>query len=49
MFGLYERSLKALSGFYNLVVMVTFPWQLLVQKGKENLKMAILSLLFKSK
>ncbi len=37
MFGSYERSLKALSKFYNLVAMVTFPSQPQVQEGKKSI------------
>ncbi len=39
MFGSCGRSLKALFGFYNLVAMVTFPWQPQVQKGQKIKKL----------
>ena len=35
-FGSHKRSLKALSGFYNLAAVATFLKQLWVQKGKKN-------------
>ncbi len=48
-FSWYKRSLKALSGFYYLVTVVIFSWQLWVQIGQKIQEMAVLSLLFRSK
>ncbi len=49
MFGSHERSLKALSGFYNLVAVVTFPSNHKCKNVKKNQEIAILSILFRSK
>ncbi len=49
MFGSYERSLKVLSGLYNLVDIVSFPSNYECKKAKKKKKKIKKWLLFRSK